>query len=152
MMKNDDRALIIKVCCDVFEQLAFLFAEEIDMDEAESSSESFYQAFMTFTGEQKGSVDIVVPSELTQNLAYNILGTDPTDGLAPGTAEDALKELLNTICGRILTSLYGDMAVFDLSVPQTISLSLEQFKSLAETSDYITFDVESNPVFFRIVF
>jgi len=150
-MNSNERGMIIKVCSDVFEQLAFLFAEEIDMDEADANTNEFYQAFMTFKGEKKGSVDMIVPIELTQSLAYNILGIEPADGLPPGTAEDALKEMLNTICGRILTCLYGDTAVFDLSVPHTKALNLDEYRGFIEKSEHIALDVECNPVLFRMI-
>lgn len=149
-MKNEDRVLIARVCCDIFEQLAFLFAEEMDLEEAESNTDAFLRASMSFSGERSGFVEIIVPSELTPNLAYNILGRDTADDLAPGTAEDALRELLNTICGRILTSLYGDTGVFDLSVPQTSSLTPAEWAMQLTSDDYITLDVEGNPVFIRI--
>lgn len=37
-----------KVCSDVFEQLAFMFGDEIEKDEIESDAETFLRASMTF--------------------------------------------------------------------------------------------------------
>jgi CheY-specific phosphatase CheX len=145
-MHNESTAMLLKVCCDVFEQLAFMFGEIIEKDDVSCDSNSFLRAHMSFKGDRTGTVEIVLPAELAETLAINILGIDDSDNIEPGTSEDAVKELLNTVCGRLLTVLYGEEAVFDLSVPSTSVLDNQQWKSALDSKSYSAIDIEDNPV------
>lgn len=145
-MQSDQREKLKKVCADVFEQLAFMFGEEIEKDEIESTAETFLRASMTFSGNISGNIEIIMPLELTEQLADNILGSDDTERGEQVNYEDALKELLNTICGRMLTTLFGEEAVFNLHVPETNLLTLQQWSALLAEKDFIAFDIEDNPV------
>jgi len=152
MMQSEKIEILKKVCCDVFEQLAFMFGEELDRDEVESDSESFISAEMTFSGHLAGSIELIVPSELTRKLAYNILGLDDNDKIDQGGYDDALKELLNTICGRMLTSTFGEEAVFDLHVPLTSQLNNSQWEAVLDEKEYIAIDIEDSPVLIHATF
>lgn len=145
-MQDDKLLVLAKVCCDVFEQLAFMFGEIIDKDDVSCDSNRFIRALMSFQGDRSGSVELLLPAELAEMLAYNILGIDNDDTLDPGTSEDAVKEMLNTICGKLLTVLYGDKEVFDLSVPETSVIDTRQWKTLLDEKNYIAIDMEDNPV------
>ncbi len=145
-MNSETSEVLKTVCCDVFEQLAFMFGEEIDKEDIESDSNKFMKAQMSYKGEREGEIDIVLPSELADALAINILGLDEDDAIDSGASTDALKELLNTICGRMMTSLYGEEAVFDLSVPKTDELDNEQWQAVINDKEYLAIDMEDNPV------
>ncbi len=145
-MSSKNSEILKQVCCDVFEQLAFMFGEELDPDEIESDSETFIRASMKYIGDIQGTIEIIVPNELAESLAYNILGIDEDDELEEGGSEDALKELLNTITGKLITAAYGEEKVFDLSIPETNDISNEEWESLLEENDYIAIDIEDNPV------
>ncbi len=149
-MSNEHDEVVKQVCCDVFEQLAFMFGEELDKDLLDSDSNVFIRATMQFTGDQTGDIEIIVPAELAESLAYNILGFEEGDELEQGASEDALKELLNTICGRIVTEMYGETSVFDLTVPRTKEISNEQWKTILAEQDYMAIDIEDNPVLLSI--
>lgn len=145
-MRSEDKEVLTKVCYDVFEHLAFMFCEEFDGGELRSDSDSFIKASMSFKGDRSGTIEIIVPSGLARSLVFNILGIEQSDNIEPGSAEDAIKELLNTICGSMLTSLFGDKVVFNLSVPEASEINSEEWESLVENKDYIAIDVEENPV------
>jgi hypothetical protein len=145
-MQNEQREKLKKVCSDVFEQLAFMFGEVIEKDEVESDAEEFLRASMTFSGNRSGSIEIIIPRELSPHIAANILGADENERQDALSYEDALKELLNTICGRMLTALFGEEAVFNLHVPETHLLSIRQWNELLEEKDFIAFDIDDNPV------
>lgn len=149
-MSNDYNEMLIKVCCDVFENLSFMFGEIIDLSEAESDSDAFISATMSFKGDKTGFLELVVPSETADTLAYNILGIDESEDLPPGSAIDALRELLNTICGQLLTTLFGDQPIFDLTVPETKTLTLEQWDELVENDQYLAISVEDEPILTKI--
>lgn len=50
-------------------------------------------------------------------LAANLLGLDPTADDARQAADDAMRELLNVLCGHLVTRWFGTDAVFNLSIP-----------------------------------
>lgn len=148
-MNDENNEILIKVCCDVFENLSFMFGETIDLDDAESDSDEFILATMAFKGDKAGSVELVVPSETADILAYNILGIDEDEDLPPGSALDALRELLNTICGQLMTTLFGDQPIFDLTVPETKTITLEEWDRLVESEQYLAISVEDEPILIK---
>ncbi|MCX8042907.1 MAG: chemotaxis protein CheX, partial [Desulfobacterota bacterium] len=118
-MKSDYLDKMKKVACDVFEQLAFMFAEEIEIQDFEYNDGPLIHATMSFSGYRSGTIDITMPMPLASQFARNILGLDESIEIDSQHYEDAVRELLNTICGRMLTSLFGEAEVFDLHVPTT---------------------------------
>ena len=151
-MQDDGIDRIKKICFDIFEQLAFMFGEELDKDEVESPQGDFVRAVMTFSGHRKGAIELVIPKRLAPALAYNILGIDEKAHLDAEIAEDALKELLNTLCGRILPTIFTDTATFDLHPPEVAGLSRFQWQDLLNQEQTIVFSIEENPILLRIHF
>jgi CheY-specific phosphatase CheX len=146
MMKNEDRKVLCEVCFGVFEQLAFMFGEELEEEDIETDADTFIKATMGFSGPQQGTVSIVVPGTITSVMAANILGLDEDQPIEKNTALDALKELLNTITGRLLTSLFGEELVIDLTIPQTQELDRASWNELVENNEFIAIAIEDNPV------
>ena len=127
----NDNDILIKICCDVFESLSFMFGEAIDLDEVDSESESFINVSISYKGDRAGAIILIVSAETAKILAYNILGIDEDEEDLPfESSMDALKELLNTICGQFITSRYGDEPVFDLTVPETKIIHLMNGRNL----------------------
>lgn len=146
MMNKEDRKILHDVCFSVFEQLAFMFGDELEDDELETGSGTFLRATMGFRGQMQGSVSIVVPETISTTLAANILGLDDDQEVYPETALDALRELLNTITGRLMTEIFGEEAVIDLSIPVTEQLSHADWESLVESDEYLAVNIDENPV------
>ncbi len=150
MMKNEDRKILCEVCYGVFEQFAFMFADDPEDDEIETDADSFLRASMSFSGPQQGTVSIVVPGTITRLMAANILGLEDGQHIDDDTSVDALKELLNTITGRLMTSLYGEDIVIDLSIPVTDALNHEEWETLVASNEYLAITIEDNPVLITI--
>jgi CheY-specific phosphatase CheX len=150
MMKNNDRKILTEVCYRVFEQLAFMFGEELEDDDIDCDAERFLRATMGFNGPHKGLVELIVPDTITGLMAANILGLDEDHPVDDDNAVDALKELLNTITGQLMTSLYGEDAVMDLTIPETAELDHEGWQALVETDQYLAIIIEDNPVLISI--
>ena len=68
--------ILIKVCCDVFESLSFMFGEAIDLDEVDSESECFINVSISYKGNRVGAIFLIVSDETAKIIAYNILGID----------------------------------------------------------------------------
>ena len=142
--------ILIKVCCDVFESLSFMFGEAIDLDEVDSESESFINVSISYKGDRAGAIILIVSAETAKILAYNILGIDEDEEDLPfESSMDALKELLNTICGQFITSRYGDEPVFDLTVPETKIISLDEWQESVDSGNFLSLNVEDEPILIK---
>lgn len=150
MMKNEYRKILSEVCYSVFEQLAFMFGDELEDDDITFDGDSFLKASMGFSGPQQGTVAIVVPVTITSLLAGNILGLEEDQHIDEDNAVDALKELLNTITGRLMTALFGDDVVMDLTIPATEELNHAAWQALIESNEYLAIAIEDNPVLITI--
>jgi hypothetical protein len=152
MMQPDWHETVKAICFEIFEQLAFMFGEELDKNDVQSPEDEFTKATMTFSGHRCGSMDIIVPTRLAPTLAYNILGIDESDPMDSGIAEDALRELLNTLCGRMLPALFTDVDIFDLHPPEIEAISHKQWQQMLDHQDSVVFAIEDSPILINIHF
>jgi CheY-specific phosphatase CheX len=149
-MRPDQNIIIKKICFDIFEQLAFMFGEELDKEEVQCDEDRFIKAVLSFSGFQMGEIDIIVPRQLAPALAVNIMGLEEAGIIDTDTAEDALKELLNTLTGRLLPALFTDETIFNLHPPQTSEINKEQWQKLLEQEDTIIFGIEDSAVLVNV--
>ena len=145
-MNNDSRELIKNVFCDILERVAFLFGDPVEKCELEGGLQKYMCANIDFAGPESGHVALVVPAELCEEIAANVLGLEPDDELVQEGAGDALKELLNVTCGHLLTSLLGTTMVFDLSSPVTETLDEMAWKNMLAQPETVGVRVDESPV------
>ena len=149
MNAND---ILIKVCCDVFESLSFMFGEAIDLDEVDSESESFINVSISYKGNRAGAVFLIVSDETAKILAYNILGIDEDEEDLPSESYmDALTELLNIICGQVITAMFGDEPVFDLTVPETKIISLDEWQKSVDSGNFLVLNFDDEPILIKSI-
>lgn len=132
-----------KAFAEVLQQLAFLFAEPIPALSDIDDPGEWRAVRMGFKGPFAGQVMLHLPATLQNEVAANFLGLDAGDSGVAVHADDALRELLNVLCGHILTLWAGEEAVFDLSSPELIEtppLGGREGPSLAQA-----FDIEGSP-------
>ncbi|MFP4547989.1 MAG: chemotaxis protein CheX [Fidelibacterota bacterium] len=128
-MCKDYSDVLYRVLEESLENLAFMFAEVIDINDLAMSDTECIKVSMTFTGDlYDGSLKMIVPSNISSELAGNILGIDDTSDEAFELGNDSLKEVLNVICGRVLTEISGTEPLFDLSIPELETLSCQSIK------------------------
>jgi chemotaxis protein CheY-P-specific phosphatase CheC len=148
----NDNDILIKVCCDVFESLSFMFGEAIDLDEVDSESESFINVSISYKGDRAGAIILIVSTETAKILAYNILGIDEDEEDLPfESSMDALKELLNTICGQFITLRFGDEPVFDLTIPETKTISLDEWQESVDSGNFLALNVDDEPILIKSI-
>lgn len=118
---------IYQVAEDVLEKLAFLFSfreeERHSMDYG-----SAVVASVSFTGQFEGRLVMAISSEVLPELAANMLGIEEETSMEE--QQDALKELINVVCGNLLPELAGRKKLFNVNAPQI--LSLDETQALAE--------------------
>lgn len=80
-------------------------------------------ATMTFKGHSNGSLTLQLVTRVLDMLAENMLGEPPEGEDADEKRQDALKEVLNMICGNFLTQWAGENPVFELSPPTIVDIN-----------------------------
>lgn len=148
-MDENTRTRIGNVLFEVLEKQAFLFGdpgEEPDVD----SVEVYLAASVSFAGAAAGRVSLAVPAPMAAELASNILGCEPDDPAAEAASADACKEILNIVCGHILTELYGPAPVFDLGLLEAGPLAAGEAPDWVAAEGGMALSVEGSPVLLRV--
>lgn len=147
-MQADLKSVLGGVLENVLEQYAFMFCEPSEPEHMPEPDGSLLQVTMTFSGASRGALCVAVPQALAAELATNALGIDEEEQ-PEGAADDALRELLNIICGQTLTAVAGEEPVFDLSIPAVAPCDHETWKALATGEKTIPFVIEGYPFLLR---
>jgi CheY-specific phosphatase CheX len=123
--------------CDILERTAFMFPEPVEnYDEAVFEEFQPVMATLSYSGDGEGDIALIVPVEMCIELAMNLLGED-IDPEDPGEKpQDAVKEILNIIAGQLLTEVFGETAVFNLTPPIAKNLESEELAEIIEKKDY----------------
>lgn len=145
-MASEHAEMLSAVFCDVLEKMAFMFAELAEEDELSDSVAEPIEARMSFDGPINGVLALVVPKEMCSEIAANALGIDTDEERAIEKGSDATKELLNMVCGTMLTELAGVEPVFDLTIPQISELSADEWKQTRDDQGTVTLMVDEYPV------
>ncbi len=128
---------------DVVQRQAFLFAEPTAVKSLAEPDSGWVHARIAFSGPVSGRLELDLAGELRREIAANVLGLESDDDAAERGGDDALRELLNVICGHLLTQMAGEAAVFDLGLPEVDppSENPPDFSPRA-----LAFDVEGHPM------
>jgi len=142
-MSNDHKTILAEGFRDVIEKIAFMFAEPVPRDDLVPAESACLRATIRFDGpERSGTVSIAAPMGLCIEVAANVLGLDAGERVGVGEASDALRELVNVLCGRFLTDLAGDEPVFNLSIPEVLQLDQTSWDELVKSGEALTFVVD----------
>ncbi len=148
-MQTELQEKLTEVLTDVLEQFAFMFCEPTAPNPVPAPSGAMLRASMQFTGHSTGRLDVAAPQALAAEVAANALGIDEEEESA-AAADDALRELLNIICGQILTAWAGEQPVFTLSIPHIAPCDDEAWQVMADDDRTVHFKVEDYPFLLRI--
>lgn len=137
-------AIIAGLTC-ALEQFAFMF---IDFEE-EEFEEEFYRPYfggsINFEGAgHRGEIEVYICEEQTYELAANVIGKDPTD-INEAQAQDAIKELVNIVCGEVSVRLFGRDHIYHLSIPEFLRPETDELNELTESEFAIPFTVDDEP-------
>ncbi len=145
-MERQRQTVVSDVFTEVLEEFAFIFVETEPDDQSEEP-EKIVCSEISFTGQElKGSMGIAVSWQKCLELADNLLGTDDQEVLSDKAVENALEELVNVVCGRLLAELYGTGVVFDLSIPEARALSRQEWENLSESENATLVYDEDEPM------
>ena len=117
-------AVLYQVTEEVLEKLAFIFSfPEEERDRMDYSAA--VAASVSFVGPFGGVLIIVISNEALPELAENMLGID--EETTREQQYDALKEMINVVCGNLLPLISGKKSVFNVDAPQIIDHDIDEF-------------------------
>lgn len=141
------RETLNNAVCRVLEQTAFMFPEPADMLDGISFDDiKFVLTELSFSGDECGEVFLIVPDEFCAELSANMLGEDIDDADPKDKRIDALKEILNIIAGQLLTDIYGEKAMFNLTAPKVKDLPQDEFFSIIDKNEYACSISDEHPI------
>jgi chemotaxis protein CheY-P-specific phosphatase CheC len=147
----DDRLETVETTfLDVVEKLTFMFGEQAEKDEIEVGEEPWIEARMRFTGGQEGSLAVIVPRSLQPEIAANILGLDAEGLETQEVLDDALREMLNVVCGHALMELCGGGRDFVLETPTNVELDDEALGALLAQDRCSAYLLDDEPVLLHL--
>lgn len=147
---NASPGLLREVFAQVLEKQIFMFADEMPLEDLPLGAGDWVEAHISFHGPFDGSISLALPKAAELEIAANFMGMEPDDPAVARCSEDSLKEILNVVCGHMLTALAGEEPVFDLSIPKMLPLSAEERGKLAGFPESLGFDVEGRPAVLRL--
>ncbi|MDM8522779.1 chemotaxis protein CheX [Desulfococcaceae bacterium HSG8] len=127
MMKEQIKDTLYSVAEEVLEKLAFIFSfpederDQIDFDSAVAARVSFIGPF-------KGTLVMIVSTQALPELTGNMLGLENNEETTTEQQYDAVKELINVICGNLLPSIAGKETVFNVDPPEIVKYTDDVLK------------------------
>jgi len=133
-VKNLDSDVMTATVLRVLEEAAFVFAESVEETEAPDFADSIVVTDLSFAGPgtdtARGRLILAANTDWTQELAANMMGTDPDDPDIQGKGPSSLGELLNMIGGVLMGDIFGPVAT-SLGIPRIRTLDASEFASLS---------------------
>jgi chemotaxis protein CheY-P-specific phosphatase CheC len=136
----------------VLEKQAFLFPEAMAPEDFHPGEWPYLAGVIAFKGRYWGKILLAMPVEMSREVGANVLGLEPDDPSVAEHCVDAMKEILNVVCGHVLTALHGTGTVFDLSVPQVEEITSNDVGLMSQEPESIAFRVEEYPVVLWVEF
>jgi len=119
-MEQQLKSLLTQVANDTLEKLAFLFAVP-DNERVDDGPDPMVVGRVAFNGYFDGSLLMRISSSVVAELAGNMLGLDDGAEISDVQQLDALKEIINVICGNVLPAVAGDQVEFNIDAPEILS-------------------------------
>jgi len=110
---------LAQVAEETFESLTFLLPIDITENEFHPpDNDRTCTAWVGYAGHFSGALVVTVSEDMLAPMAVNILGLDEDSPPDETVQIDALKELVNVVCGNVLPQIAGTHVVFNVHAPQ----------------------------------
>ncbi len=128
-----------KIVPEVIQNFVYLFCDPLDSADVTLPQSPLICAETVFRGDVKGELSIGTTPELCREMAANITGAEATGGEPTGMAEDALGEVVNVVCGHLVTALAGENAEVTPAIAKVTRKEAEGWKELLADSETSAF-------------
>lgn len=117
-MHANSETAVLEATSRVFETAAFLNVYPLEQGAALPLPEQ--GATMTFKGNVSGRLSMRVAISVLDSVVENLLDEQADPRVQAMRRGDVLKEMLNMLCGNLLTEYFGSEPIFDLSPPELL--------------------------------
>lgn len=125
---------LLRVTAHTFEETAFVFAEPDDAPRPFAGPVS--EVRLEFQGLRHGRLTLASTPAFGVELATNMLGIDPSDPAIPESADAALREIVNILCGVVAEELSGRGVLCELGLPVLQVVTPERVEVLRREATY----------------
>lgn len=105
---------------------------------------------VNYAGEYTGELGLILERGLVSCIAARVMGLDDAEDISDDMVDDALRELMNVICGHFVTLMYGDKALINVSTPQVFPVKNALCNMLKSSPDIHGFMIEDSPALGRV--
>lgn len=109
--------IVSVVAIETLEKLAFIFGSNIEALTSNCVDGSSVTVEARFSGTFSGKLLLRISDAVLPELAANMLGIDESGPVGFDHQQDALREVANVICGRLLPLIGGKEAEFMITQP-----------------------------------
>lgn len=99
-----------------------------------------------YSGKHAGELGLIMERPLASQIAARILGLGSTDDIYDDMIEDAVRELINVVCGHFVTQMYGYTPILKISMPKVFLLGSPACNVLLENPNICTIMVDNFPL------
>ncbi|MBI4719466.1 MAG: chemotaxis protein CheX [Planctomycetes bacterium] len=136
--------MLTRIFSEVLANLAFLFPEPAS--EPAGAEGPWLESTIAYEGTHRGMLKLVCTDAFAALLAENLLGAPSGDTPLRGRMEDAIKELMNIVCGQLMTAAFGAQEMFNLGIPEIKAVAVLESRRSGLEVHRISFVVEELPV------
>jgi chemotaxis protein CheY-P-specific phosphatase CheC len=117
-MQNNLNHIMVSVAESIFEQVAFVFTDDIGIHcRPQDSNWDALGAELKFTGTKNGTIHLWLESTLATSIALNMLAAE--EPVEKEKAIDAVREMCNIISGNFITTAYQNADII-LHIPDSL--------------------------------
>lgn len=148
-LKDPSKALL-EVANSTLGDWAMMLTEEATSESMDPESlVDGYITCLTLHGPHPGQIQIVATKDFARTLHQNLAG-DFVEDIPEDELMDCLREMTNVAAGRLVTEIFGEGAVYDLTDLKCEHIKEEEANSISATETSIFFLGDDCPVGFLL--
>ncbi|OHE80418.1 MAG: hypothetical protein A2107_05590 [Verrucomicrobia bacterium GWF2_62_7] len=145
-MSADNISTLVNVTIEVLEGYAFMLGDSPKTGGTPVVlADPSWVVTISFAGSRAGSIGMVVSPALARQAAANLYAGGPAE-ISDDQAQDAVKELLNIVCGHYLHKDEANEAVIDFAAPALQSVTREGAVRYVNGKPQAALVVEGHPL------
>ncbi len=132
---------------EVLSNYAFMFGDRVEAESLTCAEDAcFLHVWIDILSNGKSHLGVVIPMSLARTITANVLGIEEDDPVAQERSEDAVKEMINVLCGHLRTLLAQESDLFEAAIPCATPVSADEWNSIKDSKESLAFLIEDQPL------
>ncbi|MBN1980159.1 MAG: chemotaxis protein CheX [Chitinivibrionales bacterium] len=118
MQSASIETVVNEISCRILSETTYTFLDPLQQEQRPDLQ--LWEATgvgVDYHGVRSGHISLWADNNLKKIATSNMLGIEEGWTIEERKQNDALKEILNILCGNLITTIYGSTAVFELGLP-----------------------------------